>query len=126
MANDALILLVIMLGCIGLAALICWFTWGRASTFLNNELSTLRMATDRELADLVQQVEVLESRQQEDQATATGAITERDELEARVKQLTQELEEATGQLANASAELVNQKLAAETAQQELAKLKGDR
>ncbi len=126
MANDALILLVIMLGCIGISATICWFVWGRASKFLDNELSSLRGATDRELADLVYKVEVLESLQQEDQATATSIVEERDDLEQRVQRLTQELEEATGQLAKASSELVNQKLAAETARQELEKLRGRR
>ncbi|MFK7956620.1 MAG: hypothetical protein AB8B96_11020 [Lysobacterales bacterium] len=122
MANDALILLVIMLGCIGLAAIICWTVWGRARNFLNNELSSLRGATDRELADLSHKVEVLESRQQEDQATATALIDERGELEDQIKLLTHELEEATGQLATASSELVNQKLAAETAKAKLDKL----
>lgn len=126
MANDALILLVIMLGCIGLSVLICWLVWGRASNFLNNELSTLRGATDRELADLMHQIEVLESRQQEDQDTAAGAVSEREELEARVKSLSGELEDATGQLATLSAELVNYKLSAETAKAELARLRGDK
>ena len=119
MANDALILLVIMLGCIGLAAIICWTIWGRARNFLNNELRSLRSATDRELSDLLHKVEVLESRQQEDQGTATALIEERGELEDQLARLTHELEQATGQLASASSELVSQKLAAETAKAKL-------
>ncbi|MEM9530453.1 MAG: hypothetical protein AAGA23_06015 [Pseudomonadota bacterium] len=125
MANDALILLVIMLGCIGLSMLICYLVWGRATKFLNNELATLRTATDRELAELAGQRDVLQTRQQEDQATASSVVTERDQLEEQVKKLTEELRDATGQLAQASNELVNQKLVAETAQKELARLRGN-
>lgn len=110
MANDALILFVIMLGCVLIAAAICWVVWGRARNALEIELTTVRLATERELAELSDRCETLELTEGRNADELARCEEERKKLQVRCAELGQELKDVTGQLADAKGQLVDLKL----------------